>query len=224
MFLFSSPTPHSLPQILTCFLGHKKAEDVKLFTELKVGREGSDKAEAIFRCHPFFRNIVPWLDCAVYARSVLPDEVQASRKRARGGEGQDGGGGGGTAVPTTMRFLGQIRAMFKGPAPQEKVRLLMMPYAGDPDDRRQFPHEVLAWHSMTCEGQSLIVVDAVSEHSDTAFVFPALNAAGETWEVGQEDAREDYLEAYKNVFWLPRDLYFPVHEYPSERADEDGED
>ena len=187
-----------------------------------MGREESDKAEAIFRCSPFFRNIAPWLDCAVYARSVLPDEPQASRKRARGGEGQGGGGGGGASVPTTMRVLGQIRAMFKGP--QEEVQLLMMPYAGDPDDRRQYPHEVLAWHPMTCEGQSLTVVDAVSELCDTAFVFPALNTDGETWDVGREDGREDYLDAYKNVFWLPRDLYFPVHEYPSERGDEDGED
>jgi len=70
----------------------------------------------------------------------------------------------------------------------------------------------------------LVLAMLVSMKRHNTSIVSGGAAAGETWEVGQEDAREDYLEAYKNVFWLPRDLYFPVHEYPSERADEDGED
>lgn len=190
-----------------------RAEDIPLLTELKVGRPNENKAAAIFRCDTDYRGTGPWLDFGVYVREMTPPSLP-KRKRGRGGDGnRDGGnggsGGGGGGGGERRRFLGQIRAMFHGPD-GEQALLLMQTYVGDTQASRQLPHDVLAWHPITRLGQALTVV-AATELCDTAFVFPAL----------QSDTPLPLpREGVSEVFWVPRELYFPVHAYPAKVAEE----
>ena len=84
----------------------------------------------------------------------------------------------------------------------------MQPYLRDTRKNRRIPHDVLAWHPMTCLGHQLTVVDVGKDLYDTAFVFPALQAS-----TPLPLKREGMTE----IFYVPRELYFPVHQYPARR-------
>jgi hypothetical protein len=113
------------------------------------------------------------------------------------------------AGPVLRRYLGHIRAMFK--APDGGARLLVQTYVRVRGADRLLPHEAQAWHLMTRESQPLRVVDVQAALCDTAYAFPVL-FPGIKLSLPREGTEE--------VIWLPRDLYFPVHEYPREYNDD----